>query len=339
VLLERLQPPLHLWQRLTPGRASLLVPMRIGETLVGLLRVDGGVQGAASVGTNQQALLRAVARLGALVLERERLLREREEAQAHVLALEEAHRQMEAFVSMVSHELRTPLTSMKLSLQLIQNRLERSRFETRAGEQALMPIPTSLQDLLAPAERQAMRLERLINDLLVASRLGGNALELQLGRADLRALVQEVVAEQRALLPERVIELQPLPDQPLLVQVDGDRVQQAVVNYLTNALKYSPETAPVEVGVEQVAGQARVWVHDYGPGILLGEQRLLWERFHRAPGIREQSGPAGGLGLGLYITRRLIEQQQGQVGLSSTPGQGTTFWLTLLLERQDAPAS
>jgi signal transduction histidine kinase len=288
---------------------------------------------------HEEALLLTVAQFCALVLGREQVLLEREEARAHALALGEANRQMEAFVGMVSHELRTPLTSMKLSLQLIQQRLERCRSDTAAGAQGLATLPTSLQDLLVPAERQAMRLERLINDLLVASRLREGALELRLQRTDLCALVQEVVAEQQAMTAERVIELQAPSAPPLLVQVDRDRLRQAVVNYLTNALKYSPETAPVGVGVEREADQARVWVRDQGPGIPPEEQLLLWERFHRVPGIREQSGPAGGLGLGLYITRRLIEQQQGQVGLSSTPGKGTTFWLTLPLERQDSPAS
>jgi signal transduction histidine kinase len=80
--------------------------------------------------------------------------------------------------------------------------------------------------------------------------------------------------------------------------MDGDRVRQAVMNYLTNALKYSPETAPVEVGVEQEADQARVWVRDQGPGIPLAEQQFLWQRFHRVPGIWEQSGPREGWGSG-----------------------------------------
>ena len=299
----------------------LLAPLLSEHRLIGVL-VLGRPERKPPFTQHEEALLLAVAQFCALVLERERVLLEREEARAHALALEEANRQMEAFVSMVSHELRTPLTSMKLSLQLIQNRLERSRFDTPAGEQSLMALPTSLGDLLAPAERQAMRLERLINDLLVASRLGENALDLQLGRADLRALVQEVVAEQRALTPERVIDLLPQPDQPLLVQVDGDRVQQAVVNYLTNALKYSPETAPVEVGVEQVAGQARVWVHDYGPGILLGGTAApvgTLSSGTRYPGAK---WPGGRAGVGTVYHQKAHRAATGAGGRRERAGPG-----------------
>ena len=104
-----------------------------------------------------------------------------------------------------------------------------------------------------------------------------------------------------------------------------------MTNYLTNALKYSPETAPVVVGIEREAEQVRVWVRDQGPGIPSTEQDRLWERFHRVPGIWEQGSSRGGLGLGLYVTKMLIERQQGQVGLRSTLGQGSTFWFTLPL--------
>jgi signal transduction histidine kinase len=106
------------------------------------------------------------------------------------------------------------------------------------------------------------------------------------------------------------------------------------VNYLTNALKYSPEAAPVRVGVEQEAGAARLWVRDQGPGIAQADQARIWERFHRVAGARNYRNAVGGLGLGLYITKMLVERHQGHVGMSSSPGQGATFWLTLPLPGQ-----
>jgi signal transduction histidine kinase len=104
-----------------------------------------------------------------------------------------------------------------------------------------------------------------------------------------------------------------------------------VTNYLTNALKYSPAKQPVVVGLDVASNEARVWVRDQGPGLPPEEQVRIWERFHRVKGIKVQSGTGVGLGLGLYICRIIIERHQGQVGVESAPGQGSTFWFTLPL--------
>jgi signal transduction histidine kinase len=87
--------------------------------------------------------------------------------------------------------------------------------------------------------------------------------------------------------------------------------------------------------VETDAGVAIVWVRDQGPGLPAGEQALIWERFHRVPGVEVQSGSGVGLGLGLHISRTIIEAHQGQVGVQSTPGAGSTFWFMLPLPAPD----
>lgn len=328
LVLDVTQPPYQEYAALFGARQAIVAPMQLRGDQIGIVVFNPSA--LTPIFTDQQiALAGATAQLVGLVVERERLLGEREEARARALALQEANRQMDTFLGMVSHELRTPLASVKLSLQLIHRRLARAFLDTPAAEDQLHALLSSLQETFEPAERQILRLERLVKDLLDAARIKEGKLRLNLEQADLGALVQEVVAEQRVLTPERRIQLHLPGERVLLVWVDGDRIRQAVTNYLTNALKYSPEIAPVEVGVEQKAEQVRVWVRDQGPGIPLAEQEGVWERFHRVPGIREQSGPAGGLGLGLYVTRMLIERHQGQVGLTSAPGQGATFWLTL----------
>ncbi len=327
VLLERLQPPLSVWRRLTPARASLLVPMRIGETLVGLLRVDCGKQGEEYACPSRQALMRAVARLGALVLERERLLREREEAQARELVLRETSAQMDAFLGMAGHELKTPLTSIKLALQLVERRSQRL-FQSKPDiASALAPV----QDHVARAEHQADRLDRLVNDLLDVSRVRAGKLEFHLEPADLASIVREAVDEQRLAAPDRSIVLQFPADFQASLLADADRLGQVVTNYLTNALKYSPADSPVEVGIQIDGQQARVWVRDEGPGLPPEEQERIWDRFHRVDGIKVQSGSGVGLGLGLHICRTIVERHQGQVGVKSAPGQGATFWFTVPL--------
>ena len=176
ILMDGMQSPLPFWQHLTPGRKSLMVPMRVGEALVGVLRVDCGAEQEGYTCPNKQALVRAVARLGALVLERERLLRERAEAQASALALREANTQMDTFLGMAGHELKTPLTSIKLSLQLTERRLR--QLTHRAPHIAKELAPFVEQSVRAGDHVE--RLERLVNDLLDVSRIQAGKLELRL---------------------------------------------------------------------------------------------------------------------------------------------------------------
>jgi signal transduction histidine kinase len=146
---------------------------------------------------------------------------------------------------------------------------------------------------------------------------------------DLRTVVAETVAEQSQAQPRRVIRLAPLPPRPVLVLGDTDRLGQVLANYLTNALKFSEEVQPVEVALEVEESQARVLVHDRGPGIPRGEQEHIWERFYRVAGTYEQSGSGVGLGLGLYISRMIVERHSGRVGVAGAPSEGSTFWFSL----------
>jgi signal transduction histidine kinase len=148
---------------------------------------------------------------------------------------------------------------------------------------------------------------------------------------DLAAIVDEAVAEQRLIWPDRRIVYDPAADLTASVLADEQRIGQVVTNYLTNALKYSPADRPVEVWLEVGEAEARVCVRDEGPGLPAAEQERIWERFQQVEGIKAQSGIDGGLGLGLYITRTIVEHYHGEVGLDSAPGQGATFWCTLPL--------
>jgi signal transduction histidine kinase len=103
------------------------------------------------------------------------------------------------------------------------------------------------------------------------------------------------------------------------------------MNYVTNALKFSRDDKAVDVSLGMVDGLARVAVHDEGVGIPLTEQERVWERFHQVEGTRASTGSQIGMGLGLYISKTIVERHQGQVGVESAPGQGSTFWFTLPL--------
>ena len=176
-------------------------------------------------------------------------------------------------------------------------------------------------------------MQRLVTDLVDVARVRAGRLELHLEPTDLAAVVRQAVVEQRLVNPERTFLLECPAEQRVPVTADAHRLGQVVTNYLTNALKYSPADRPVAVGLQVDDQQARVWVRDEGPGLPPQEQERIWERFHRAPGIEVQSGSGVGvgLGLGLHICRTIIEQHHGQVGVQSAPGQGSTFWFSLLL--------
>lgn len=314
--------PRQPWQDHFSATTSLLVPMCIGETPVGLMEFDDGGEQEAQQRKEAARLTSAAARLGALVLERERLLRKQTEARASELALRATQAQMESFLGMAGHELKNPLAALKLGIQMTERRLQ------RLAGRAPAP-PDFFAQHLAQSRYQMERLERLVNDLLDVSRVRAGKLEFSLETSDLRSMVLRAVEEQRQANPARALLLRLPTDLAVPVFVDAGRIGQVVTNYLTNALKYSPAARPVEVGLDLEDQQARVWVRDEGPGIPPEEQEHIWERFHRVKGIEVQSGTGVGLGLGLHICRTIIERHQGQVGVESAPGKGSTFWFTL----------
>jgi signal transduction histidine kinase len=263
----------------------------------------------------------ALARQCLMAVENERLHREREEA------LRETTAQMVTFLGIVGHELKNPLASIQLGLQMVERRIRRllQRERVEATDAALLLEPVE------QAERQKEQLDRLVNDLVEASRVRAGRLELCLAPTDLAAIVRKAVEEQRQVQPERAILLECPAEQRVPVLADAQRLGQVVTNYLTNALKYSPDDRPIAVGLQVREQQARLWVSDVGPGLPPEEHERIWEPFHRATGIQIQSGSGVGLGLGLHVCRTIIEQHRGQVGVQSAPGQGATFWFTLPL--------
>lgn len=323
VLVDRHAEPFNTWLHdLSQARTNLVAPMHIGQQLIGLLVLD---QKDRDIPYTQEdiALAGAVAQLLALVFERERLLRERAEAQATELALRTANHRMEEFLGMVSHELKTPLTSIKGNTQLAIRQLKNNMqaFERIIG-------------LYEATEQQSRRLNRLVDDLLDVSRTQAGHLELISGPCDLREIVHEALQEQRKMWPGRNIRLEMDEETALPLDADADRIAQVISNYLTNALKYSEADRPVTVKVQHMEQRVYLAVCDEGPGLPEDELERIWEQFHRAPGVDVRSSShvsQAGLGLGLYISKTIIEGQQGEVGVQSTPGVGSTFWFYLPL--------
>ncbi len=198
-------------------RTLLLAPLIVAGQLVGVLTVDHG--GKEHIFTaNEQVLVKAVAKLAALVVERERLLQERAEALANEVTLRETNCLMDEFVGIAGHELRTPLTTIKASVQLAKRQLAKMQ---KAGQiPEIQSQLASIQGFLERAERQVMMQNRLVNDLLDISRVQANRLELSPVLFDLAKLVRETVEDQRQSLPEREITLSLPAESEMLVMAD-----------------------------------------------------------------------------------------------------------------------
>jgi signal transduction histidine kinase/PAS domain-containing protein len=336
VYLETASFPDSSWNVLSQARTGLVMPMRMGEELIGAMLVDYGEHGHDYTAPDE-VLLTTIARLGALVLERDRLLRQWTEARANELALRATTARMDAFLGIASHELKAPLAAIQVNLQGTEYRLrkdvQRQAAAGGGGERAV----ELFQEHLIRTQQQVERLDRLVNDLVDASRMQSGKLEFRQEACDLATIVQRAVDTQRQVAFDRTIGLQLPAEGDMPVLADPGRIEQVVTNYLTNALKYSPSDRPVEVGVQTDGRMARVWVRDRGPGIPEEEHQHIWERFHRAKGIEVQSGSGIGLGLGLHICRTIVEHHQGQVGVDSAPGAGSTFWFTLPLAGDSTP--
>ncbi|MRG96728.1 sensor histidine kinase [Polyangium spumosum] len=228
------------------------------------------------------------------------------------------HEAMEAisarddFLAIASHELRTPLTPLKLQLE----RLVR---DARAGVHQERMGPA-----LEVAYRQAVRLAALIDRLLDVSRITAGRLDLCLEEVDLSALVQDVVTRFGREAEEAGCSITFQHDKPVLGTWDRLRIEQVVTNLLGNAIKYG-RGEPIEIALEADEAAARLTVRDHGVGIAPEDQGKIFERFERA--VSNQS--FGGLGLGLWIVRQIVEAHGGSVRVESVQGEGSTFRVEL----------
>lgn len=246
-------------------------------------------------------------------------------------ARKEIERQKDLFLGMTSHELKTPLAALRGILQLIQRRMKRVTSTADSLSPELRAFFEGLSKSVADSVRQVDVQTRLINDLLDVSRMTANTLKLDCGRCDLSSIVRQTVEDLRVTVPDRTLLLDVPEQTPVYVWADGDRISQVITNYVTNALRYSPVDQPVQIGLTLLENRARVWVRDQGPGLSEEAQKELWQRFRQIKNVPMLSGSGKGLGLGLYICETLITQHQGEVGVESAPGEGSTFWFTLPL--------
>ena len=232
--------------------------------------------------------------------------------------LRNALRMRDDFMSMAAHELRTPLNTLFLETQLRKIQLAR-------GQAHIFDTPY-LETMVVKDQRQIQSMVRLIDDMLDASRIRSNRLSIRPVKLELSALLARVVdnLSNQAIDADTTITLS--APSPVTGLWDEFRIEQVVINLLSNALRYG-RAKPVEITLHALPDGARIEVRDHGMGIPEADQQRIFEQFERVAG----NDGTGGLGLGLYITRQLVEAHGGLISVQSVPGKGSVFQVTLPL--------
>lgn len=229
-------------------------------------------------------------------------------------------REREAYISLVAHELRSPMTAIKGYAQLLIRQAQKQ------------PLPEPMMRSVDAVEQQSQRLSEMLGELLDASRLRRGNLQIVEGAVDLGAALQRVVERRRAMYPQHTITLS-LPPQQLTVTGEAARVEQVLRDLIDNAARHSPGSGEIAVTLTTPrADEALITVRDRGVGVAPEDREPIFEYLYRAP--RSQERNLSGLGLGLYVSRHLIEHMGGRLWLetsSTEPPTGSEFRFTLPL--------
>jgi two-component system OmpR family sensor kinase len=239
-----------------------------------------------------------------------------DEIQETVARREQSEQMTRQFAADASHELKSPLTVISGYVDVL---LRGGADDAAARERALIGI-----------QREASRMTRLVSDLLALAQLEAGGLPMQREEIDLAVFVREVYGEARQRSENRRFVLDMHSDEHAMVRADRDGLARAMRNLIDNAVRHTDEGGEITLGLRAEARSAVILVSDDGNGIEAAHLPHVFERFYRADPARSHDG-AGSTGLGLAITRALVEAHGGEVGVASTAGQGAVFTIRLPL--------
>ncbi|MBU8900388.1 PAS domain-containing sensor histidine kinase [Corallococcus sp. H22C18031201] len=231
-------------------------------------------------------------------------------------ALQDAVRTRDDFLSLASHELRTPLTSLRLQVDMLRRQSTGSPGEPIASPKVVAKLEA--------AERQLRRLGALVDNLLDVSRMRTGKLDFHFADGDLAAVVSDLAARFADESRQAGVVLEANIESPAPGHFDRLRLEQVVNNLMTNAFRHG-KGSPVHVSLTSCDNTLRLMVRDHGPGVPLSERERVFQRFAQG----RDSQRAGGLGLGLYIVRQIVEAHGGRVWVEDAPGGGAAFMVEL----------
>ncbi|HCU55254.1 hypothetical protein A2574_03165 [Candidatus Shapirobacteria bacterium RIFOXYD1_FULL_38_32] len=224
----------------------------------------------------------------------------------------EEEKRKDEFISIASHELKTPITTVKVFTQLLQkmfkdsDNVEVNKYLDRMGY-------------------QVDKLTNLVRDLLDVSRLQSGKLELRKEKFDIGKLIKEIAENFEATNNTHKIFIEGKPRK--MIKADKDRIEQVIINLISNAIKYSPDAKKVEIKVESEKNDIIISVKDFGVGIAQEYLNKIFGRFYRVYDTRDKTFP--GLGMGLYISYEIIERHKGKMWVESKKDEGSTFYFSL----------
>jgi len=224
--------------------------------------------------------------------------------------LKQLQQQKDDFISIASHELKTPVTTLKASLQ-VMDKMKNN------------PSPDKFADMIGRANKSMNRVTTLIEDLLNVSKFSQGQFILNKKTFSVSKIANDCCNHFRTIGPYNI---NVTGDMELQVNADADRIEQVLVNFINNAIKYAPKSDEIVVHIERTDYHAKVSVIDHGPGIPPEKVPRLFDRYFRAenPGYH-----SSGLGIGLYICAEIIKKHQGEIGVETELGKGSTFWFML----------
>jgi PAS domain S-box-containing protein len=314
---ERIQASAHSEAHAQVIRAAeplsfIAVPLTARGNTFGVLSFFTSRSGRRYTAANL-SFMEELARRVALSVENARLYRE----------AQEAIRLRDEFLSIASHELKTPLTPLSLKLHMLAREVQK---------QPDSPFRRTVEDYVSLGSRQVKKLSELVSDLLDVARITGGRLRLEFEDVALSALIREVVARHEPHAARLGSTFQLELQEGVVGRWDRLRAEQVITNLVDNALKYGAGK-PVRVHLHADGRQAHLSVKDEGIGIAPEHLSRIFGRFERAVSDRHY----GGLGLGLYITRTIVEAMGGSIHVESVPGQGALFTVVLPLKPGDPP--
>jgi K+-sensing histidine kinase KdpD len=224
------------------------------------------------------------------------------------------------FLSISSHELRTPLTPLKMQIQTLARHIDKGTFTNLTEE--------NIRKMVSVADKQVNRLTSLVDDLLDVSRISSGKMTLNLEDVDLNHLIKEVVERYNPQIQNAKSELTLHLMDSLVTQVDKLRIEQVLINLITNALKYA-QGSPLSISLSEMGGNALISVADKGPGISPDDQTRIFGRFERVTSATSQTG----LGLGLYIVNQIVSAHGGTIKVDSVTNEGSTFIISIPIKR------
>jgi PAS domain S-box-containing protein len=220
--------------------------------------------------------------------------------------------QKEEFISVASHELKTPITTLILSLQLMDRKMNIGTV-----------ITEDMIKLRSSADKNATKLSHLVNDLLNSTKIDHGQFSLNKSTFVMADVIDGCCTHVRL---EGKYTINYTGDHSLIVYADQYKIDQVLVNFVNNAVKYSPESLEILINVEKIPGFTKVTVTDHGRGIAADNISKLFNRYYR---IGTEHHYASGLGLGLYISSEIIKKHGGEIGVDSVIGKGSSFWFTI----------